>query len=59
MIIDGRGNLIDDQDDWPQPAFHADSKCAACEGPLEVDRDAICHKCTDQWVAERQEESDE
>ena len=33
--------------------FHADSKCAACEGPLEADRDAICHKCTDQWIAER------
>lgn len=48
------------EDDWPatlfsslEPAFHTDSKCAACDGPLEVDRDAICHKCTDQWVAER------
>jgi len=25
--------------------YHSDTRCGLCDGPLEVDRDAICHKC--------------
>lgn len=25
--------------------YHADARCGSCQGPLEVDRDAICHTC--------------
>lgn len=25
--------------------YHEDSKCGACDGPLEVHRDAICETC--------------
>lgn len=27
--------------------FHLDSTCGSCGGPLEVERDAICCRCTD------------
>ena len=27
--------------------YHEDAKCGSCSGPLEVDRDAICHRCTE------------
>ncbi len=30
--------------------FHEDSKCAACSGPLEVSRDAVCEKCVPESV---------
>jgi hypothetical protein len=26
--------------------FHKDSACGCCGGPLEDDRDAVCHGCT-------------
>jgi hypothetical protein len=35
------------------PTFHADMKCGACEGPLEDDRNAICHTCTAPTAAEQ------
>ncbi len=25
--------------------YHTDAYCGVCQGPLEVDRDAICHTC--------------
>ncbi len=25
--------------------YHTDNCCGSCNGPLEVDRDAICHTC--------------
>lgn len=33
--------------------FHLDAKCGSCGGPLECDRDAICHRCTDKMEIER------
>lgn len=30
------------------PEYHEDSVCAACDGPLEVSRDAICESCAPQ-----------
>jgi len=27
--------------------FHLDSACGSCGGPLDVERDAICCRCTD------------
>ena len=27
--------------------FHTDSACGSCGGPLDVERDAICCRCTD------------
>jgi len=29
-------------------SYHTDARCGSCGGPLEVDRDAICHKCVPQ-----------
>jgi hypothetical protein len=28
--------------------YHADSRCGSCAGPLEADRDAVCHSCVPQ-----------
>jgi len=33
--------------------FHLDATCGSCGGPLECDRDAICHRCTDKMEIER------
>lgn len=33
--------------------FHLDTQCGSCNGPLECDRDAICHQCTDAMEIER------
>ncbi len=30
------------------PEYHEDSVCAACDGPLEDYRDAICESCAPQ-----------
>jgi hypothetical protein len=30
------------------PEYHEDSVCAACDGPLEDYRDAICEACAPQ-----------
>lgn len=27
------------------PSFHPDMKCGVCGGPLEDDRNALCHTC--------------
>lgn len=31
--------------------YHEGMKCAACDGPLEFDRTAVCHTCVpeSQW----------
>lgn len=26
--------------------YHADAKCGACGGPLEISRDAVCETCS-------------
>ncbi len=31
--------------------FHLDSACGSCGGPLDVERDDICCRCTDADVA--------
>lgn len=33
--------------------FHLDAQCGSCGGPLECDRDAICHRCTEKMEIER------
>jgi hypothetical protein len=35
------------------PTFHADMTCIVCEGPLEDERDAICHTCAMPTAAEQ------
>ena len=48
--IQERARLLDEIDRLNalfDSRFHLDSSCGSCGGPLECDRDAICHRCTD------------
>jgi hypothetical protein len=42
--------------------YHLDAVCGACKGPLEVERDAICCRCTDRdklrWAREERDDAD-
>ena len=44
--------------------YHESARCGACDGPLEVSRDAVCETCVpeDEWfrlAAEAQDVSSE
>ncbi len=35
-------------------SYHVDMRCGSCAGPLEDDRNAVCHRCAPEskWFAE-------